>query len=75
MPDDRRESAYEIMQVIADKQGVDRIRMFNCEGKLMFSTDPPERPSILLVHDEVSTSCHHRSAPRQSLPGALRHGT
>jgi len=73
MLDDRHESAYEIMQVIADKQGLDRIRMFNCEGKLMFSTDPRERPSILLVHDEVCASCHDRSAPRPSLAGALRH--
>ena len=40
MLDDHREAAYEIMQVIADKQGVDRIRMFNREGRLMFSTYP-----------------------------------
>jgi two-component system NtrC family sensor kinase len=72
MLDDRREGAYEIMQTIADKQGVDRIRMFNREGKLMFSTDPRERPSILLVHDEVCTSCHDRSTPRQSPPSASR---
>jgi two-component system NtrC family sensor kinase len=72
MLDDRREGAYEIMQVIADKQGVDRIRMFNREGKLMFSTDPHERPSVLLVHDEVCTTCHDRSAPRQSPPSASR---
>jgi two-component system NtrC family sensor kinase len=72
MLDDRREGAYEIMQTIADKQGVDRIRMFNREGKLMFSTDPRERPSILLIHDEVCTSCHDRPTPRQSPASASR---
>jgi two-component system, NtrC family, sensor kinase len=72
MLDDRREGAYEIMQTIADKQGVDRIRMFNREGKLMFSTDPRERPSILLIHDEVCTSCHDLPTPRQSPASASR---
>src|SRR5208283_494013 len=38
MLDDDRKAAYEIMRMIADKQGVDRIRMFNREGRLMFST-------------------------------------
>src|ERR1700739_2781271 len=32
MLDDDRQAAYRIMQLIADKQGVDRIRMFNREG-------------------------------------------
>lgn len=72
MLDDRREGAYEIMQVIADKQGVDRIRMFNREGKLMFSTDPRERPSVLLIHSEVCTSCHDQSTPRRSPASASR---
>ena len=39
MLDDDRKAAYEIMRVIADKQGIDRIRMFNREGRLVFSTD------------------------------------
>ncbi|HKM47744.1 MAG TPA: hypothetical protein VJX69_09150, partial [Terriglobales bacterium] len=42
MLDDDRKAAYEIMRMIADKQGVDRIRMFNREGRLMFSTDARE---------------------------------
>ena len=58
MLDDHRQAAYEIMRVIAEKQGVDRIRMFNREGKLMFSTDARESPSASLVHNEVCKSCH-----------------
>src|ERR1035438_3572849 len=46
MLDDDRKAAYEIMRVIADKQGVDRIRMFNREGRLVFSTDAREQPSL-----------------------------
>ena len=39
---DDRGSAYQIMRTIAQKQGIDRIRMFNSEGQLTFSTDAAE---------------------------------
>jgi two-component system, NtrC family, sensor kinase len=58
MLDDHREAAYEIMQVIADKHGVDRIRMFNRDGQLRYSTDPQEPRSVTQVHDEVCSVCH-----------------
>ncbi len=38
MLDDNRQAAYEVMQTIAAKQGIDRIRMFNSGGQMMFST-------------------------------------
>ncbi len=34
MLDDHREAAYEVMQTIALKQGIDRIRMFNRAGQV-----------------------------------------
>ena len=40
---DRRDAAYSVMHTIALKQGIDRIRMFNKDGELMFSTVPEER--------------------------------
>ena len=39
MLDDHREAAYQVMQTIALKQGIDRIRMFNRAGQVMFSTN------------------------------------
>ena len=42
--DDDLKAEYEIMRVIADKQGIDRIRMFNREGRLVFSIDGKEQP-------------------------------
>jgi two-component system NtrC family sensor kinase len=65
MLDDHREAAYEIMRVIADKQGVDRIRMFNRDGRLMFSTDAHETTSTGVVHDDVCNSCHDIAPARQ----------
>ena len=35
---DRRDDVYQIMGAIADKQGIDRIRLFNSSGKVTFST-------------------------------------
>jgi len=60
MLDDDRKAAYQIMQVIADKQGVDRIRMFNREGRLVFSTDAREQatPGLPSLSNEVCISCH-----------------
>ena len=42
MLDDHREVAYDIMTKIAEKQGVDRIRMYNGAGDLTFSTRPDD---------------------------------
>ena len=43
MLDDHREAAYQVMQTIALKQGIDRIRMFNSAGHITFSTNPDDR--------------------------------
>jgi len=45
MRDDHRDVAYQVMQTIALKQGIDRIRMFNRAGQVMFSTNAEDRQS------------------------------
>jgi two-component system NtrC family sensor kinase len=72
MLDDDRNSAYEIMRVIADKQGVDRIRMFNREGRLVFSTDVREPPTPASQSSEVCIGCHSRGPIRDKLTEAQR---
>ncbi len=39
---DNRQTAYEVMRTIAHKQGIERIRMLNREGRVMFTTRPGE---------------------------------
>lgn len=60
MLDDDRKAAYQIMHTIADKEGIDRIRMFNREGYLVFSTDPREHPNQGLPNlaSDVCATCH-----------------
>ena len=67
MLDDDRKAAYSIMQAIANKQGVDRIRMYNREGRLVFSTDPTEPPGLADASSEVCASCHGKSQIKERL--------
>ncbi len=69
---DQRSSAYETMSVIAEKQGVDRIRMFNREGRLMFSTRPAEREAHANLSSEVCSACHQGGGRLESLSAGSR---
>ena len=74
MRDDHREAAYEVMQTIARKQGIDRIRMFNRSGQVMFSTNPQDRLSGANPSDAPCAMCHAPGAPRfqLDLPSRVR---
>ena len=63
MLDDHREAAYQVMQTIALKQGIDRIRMFNRAGQVMFSTNPEDRQNAIEALPESSST---------SLPSRVR---
>ncbi len=59
MLDDHREAAYEVMQTIGRKQGIDRIRMYNRSGRLVFST----------LDEETAAADTHENT---SLAGSIR---
>jgi two-component system NtrC family sensor kinase len=79
MLDDDRRAAYQIMQTIADKEGVDRIRMFNREGRLVFSTDAHEQPrqGRVDLSNEVCAACHSRGpiADKPAQASRVRYAT
>jgi len=77
MLDDDRKGAYEMMRVIADKHGVDRIRMFNREGRLVFSTDAQEKLGIASPTNEVCISCHGATTilTRPAVDSRIRYAT
>mgnify|MGYP001765354301 CR=1 FL=1 len=70
---DHRESAYQIMQTIASKQGIDRIRIFNKEGRVMFST-AHEPLAQVDKNAEACFLCHARERPlvRVDVPSRSR---
>ena len=68
---DHRATAYQVMQTIASRQGVDHIRIFNKDGWLMFSTDQRE-PIRLDKRAEVCNPCHSTAEPLVSLTPSSR---
>src|SRR5579883_2270350 len=63
MLDDNRDAAYQVMRTIAEKQGIDRIRMFNSAGQVMFATSQEWGPALdLSAHVQISrpASGHRR---------------
>ncbi len=73
MLDDHRTVAYEIMQTIARKQGISRIRIFNKEGKVMFSTVPGDDAQVD-KDAEACSMCHSAGRPlvRVDVPSRSR---
>jgi two-component system, NtrC family, sensor kinase len=63
MLDDHREAAYEIMKTIALKQGIDRIRMFNRAGQVMFSTRPDDPQPATPLQGDVAQRVQLRRDP------------
>jgi two-component system NtrC family sensor kinase len=74
MLDDHREAAYQVMQTIALKQGIDRIRMFNRTGEARFSTNPRDLETATGITSPTCALCHAPGAPRLSvdLPKRVR---
>ncbi|MCA1732783.1 MAG: HAMP domain-containing protein, partial [Acidobacteria bacterium] len=60
---DRRDTVYQMMDTIAEKQGIDQVRMFNKDGALMFSTEPKEELR-LDKRAEICAPCHSADTPR-----------
>ena len=63
MLDDNRESAYKVMETIAEKQGISRIRIFNREGRIMFSTHTEENNRRVDKRSEACALCHSSLQP------------
>ncbi len=56
---DRRDDAYQTMETIAVKQGIDGIRMYNRAGEITFSTKPVERNRTVDKNSDSCRGCHH----------------
>jgi two-component system NtrC family sensor kinase len=71
---DRRQDVYQVMETIALKQGIDRIRMFNRDGLITFSTRPEETNTRVSTQHETCAMCHLTQKPldRVALSSRLR---
>jgi two-component system, NtrC family, sensor kinase len=65
-------SAYEVMQTIALKQGIDRIRIFNREGDIRYSTRAEETPARLHMRSDACVMCHESPRPKVRVDAGSR---
>ena len=68
---DRRADAYEVMQTIAEKQGVEGIRIFNKQGVVAFSTGG-DAGSRVTKGAPACAVCHEDGSPLRHVDVASR---
>ncbi|HTX35803.1 MAG TPA: ATP-binding protein [Bryobacteraceae bacterium] len=62
-----REALYNVIQELGSEPGIQRIRIFNKEGRITVSTDPKERNQVVDKSAEQCFACHSQSAPLSKL--------
>ena len=70
---DRRENAYLIMDTIGRQAGIDRVRFFNKEGRVTFSSDRSETGRMVDKRAEQCFNCHNADRPLERLTMSSRH--
>ena len=75
MLEDRREEVYRIMATIGRQEGVERVRIFNKDGKITFSTHREEIGSLVDKRAEACYACHEADQPIARLALASRSRT
>jgi len=63
----QREEVFHIINTIGRQSGIGRIRIFNKEGKISFSTDPREVGTFVDKQAEACYACHAKAQPLQRL--------
>ncbi|MFZ0283608.1 MAG: ATP-binding protein [Terriglobales bacterium] len=58
-----REGLYRTIQTIADEPGVVKVRVFDQEGRISYSTDAAEVSHVLDKKAEACYGCHNQSQP------------
>ena len=58
-----REALYQVIQTMGSEPGIRRIRIFNEEGRVSFSTDPSEVNNLVDKRAEACYFCHAQSLP------------
>jgi two-component system NtrC family sensor kinase len=72
---DRRDSAYLVMDTIGHQSGIDRVRFFNKEGRVTFSSDRTEINTMVDKRAEQCYGCHEAGRPLERLTTGARNRT
>src|SRR5690242_15298562 len=69
-----REGLYHVMKTMGEEPGVAKLRIFDREGRITYSTDPGELNQVVDKSEEACYHCHAQSQPlaRLSRPDRFR---
>ncbi|MCF8063919.1 MAG: PAS domain S-box protein [Desulfarculaceae bacterium] len=69
----KRGHLYQAIADVRNQPGVERVRIMNAEGRVIFSTDQAEMGSMVDKKAEACFACHAQDAPLTRLPQEDRH--
>jgi two-component system NtrC family sensor kinase len=67
-----REAMFQTIREIGSEPGIQRIRIFNNEGRISFSTDPAETGRVVDKAAEACYACHQQGKPLAQIEGRER---
>ncbi|MGH3054892.1 MAG: two-component sensor histidine kinase, partial [Gaiellaceae bacterium] len=68
MLENRREHIRRQIETIAHQERIERVRVFNKQGRIVFSSDPTEVGHILDKRAESCFACHAQDGPLEKPP-------
>ncbi len=72
MLENRKEHAYRIMETIGAQEGIEKVRIYNSEGKIIFSTYKQEQGTMVNKKTEACYACHSEAKPLEKLGTSAR---
>jgi two-component system NtrC family sensor kinase len=64
----QRESVHRIINTIGEQEGIEKVRIFNKDGEIIFSTDSLDIGSMVDKKAEACYACHAADQPLERLP-------
>ncbi|MGZ8447919.1 MAG: sensor histidine kinase [Candidatus Deferrimicrobiaceae bacterium] len=72
MFENRKEAAYKIMNTVGQQEGIEKVRIYSSEGKILFSTDNNEVGRMVDQRGEACYGCHSEAHPLDRLATSER---
>ena len=72
MLENRKEAAYKIMETIGRQEGIEKVRVYSSEGKILFSSDNGEVGRMVNQRAEACYGCHSEARPLERLATSER---
>ncbi len=68
----RPEAVHRVISTIGAQAGIEKVRIFNKEGRIILSTDPRDGGRMVDKKTEACTMCHNADRPLERVPVSAR---